>query len=622
MLKGGVFIMSYMGRLLRVDLTKGKVSFEPLDMEIARGFIGGRGLGIRYLLKEVPPQCDPLGPENKLFFMTGPLTGTAAPTGARYMVTTKSPLTGAVTCSNSGGRFPAMLKAAGVDGVIVEGVSEEPVYLFIREGEAEIRPAKSLWGKDTHETDDILRAETHRDARIASIGPAGERGVLFASIMNDRDRAAGRSGVGAVMGSKRLKAIAAYGEMSPHLHDSIAFGAAVKDFLERFKETYKEAPPPLRTYGTAITVVGTQSIGVFPSYNFSRGTFDAWEDIGGERLTERYLVRAKACFSCPIACGRVTRISDGPFKGEGEGPEYETVYALGSNCGISDLAALTKANYVCNELGLDTISMGATIACAMEMFEKGILTEKEIGRPLPFGDCQGLVEMCRKTGLMEGFGAQLAKGSLRLAASYGHPELAIVSKGQEFAGYDPRGEKGMGLAYATSPIGASHMRGDPAYIEILGVPMLIDPLTWEDKPQIVKDWQDVFAVIDAAGLCVFFSVRNFVTPTRDIRPVGIQRLLNAATGFDYSTEELVKAGERIFNAERIFLLKAGFKASDDSLPARITREPMPLGPARGEVCELDKMLPVYYRLRGWDESGRPTASKVAELELERLESGN
>jgi len=605
--------MSYMGKLLRLDLSKGAVSFEPLDMNIARDYIGGRGLGISYLMREVDPSCDPLGPQNKLMMMTGPLTGTTAPTGARYMVTTKSPLTGAVTCSNSGGRFPAMLKRAGIDGIIVEGASAEPVYLSIEDGRAEIRSARHLWGKDTHKTDTILRKETNKDARVACIGPAGENKVLFAAVMNDRDRAAGRSGVGAVMGSKGLKAIAAYGDAEPPIYDKEAFSAAVKEYLDSFKNSYKDSPPPLRTYGTAITVVGTQNVGVFPSYNFRQGTFPAWEEIGGERLTEKYLVRPRACFSCPIACGRVTKIPEGPFAGEGEGPEYETVYALGSNCGVSDLAALTKANYICNEMGLDTISMGATIACAMEMFEKGILTEKDIGRPLPFGDSEGLVEMCRKTGLMEGFGAQLARGSLRLATSCGHPELAMVSKGQEFAGYDPRGEKGMGLAYATSPIGASHMRGDPAYIEILGVPMLIDPLTWEDKPQIVKDWQDIFAVIDSAGLCVFFSVRNYVTPTRDIRPAGIQKLLNAATGLDYSLEELVRAGERTFNAERVFLMKAGFTGADDSLPLRIVSEPMPEGPAKGEVCELDKMLPVYYRLRGWNEQGRPTQTKLEEL---------
>ena len=609
--------MGYMGKIMRVNLSAGDIRLEPLDPDRAKAFIGGRGLGISYLLDETDPLCDPLGPENKLIMMTGPLTGTRAPTGARYMVMTKSPLTGAVTCSNSGGEFPSMIKRAGIDGIIFEGMSPEPTYLWVTDDHAELRSAKHLWGKDTHETTDLLLAETHAKARVACIGPAGEKGVLFAGIMNEKDRAAGRSGVGAVMGSKGLKAVAVKGTQEIPHYDAEAFKAVAHEYLKKFKDATKDQPPPLRTYGTAITVVGTQNIGVFPTRNFQQGTFEHWEDIGGEALTEKYLVKAKACYACPIACGRVTKIAEGPHQGEGEGPEYETIYSLGSDCGVGDLAALTKANYICNELGLDTISMGATIAAAMEMYEKGILTESQIGRPLPFGDGDGLIEMCRKTAYREGFGNDLALGSLRMAKKYGHPELAIVAKGQEFAGYDPRGEKGMGLAYATSNIGASHMRGDPAYIEILGVPMLIDPLSWEDKPQLVKDWQDVFAVIDSAGVCVFFSVRNYVTPTRDIRPEGLVRLLNACTGASYTLKSLVEAGERVVNAERLFLVRAGFSAKDDTLPFRIVGEPMPDGPARGHVCELHKMLPLYYEMRDWDAEGRPRAEKLKALGLDQ-----
>jgi len=610
--------MGYMGQILRVDLSTHAVRYEPLNREWAGDFIGGRGLGMRYLLEEVDPRCDPLSPENKLIMMTGPLTGTSAPTGARYMVMTKSPLTGAVTCSNSGGQFPAALKRAGIDGIIFEGCSAKPVYLHVTGEGARLKSAEHLWGKDTHQTTDRLKAETDKQAKVACIGPAGENGVLFAAIMNDKDRAAGRSGVGTVMGAKGLKAVVAEGDCEVPLHDEAAFRKIVKELLVRFKDAFKGQTPPLRTYGTAITVIGTQTAGVFPTRNFQQGTFEGWKRIGGEALTERFLVRPSACFSCPIACGRVTRIADGPFQGEGEGPEYETVYSLGSNCGIQDLAALTKANYICNEMGMDTISMGSTIACAMEMYEKGILKESIIGRPLPFGDGEGLVEMCRKAAHREGFGDQLAMGSLRLAQLYGCPELAIVSKGQEFAGYDPRGEKGMGLAYATSSIGASHMRGDPAYIELLGVPKLIDPLTWEDKIQIVKDWQDVFAVIDSAGLCVFFSVRNLVTPTEDIRPEGIARLLNAAVGTSYDKDSLARAGERVIHLERLFIIRAGFGLKDDSLPKRITQEPLPDGPAKGHVCELDKMLPGYYRLRHWGPDGSPDPQILQALGIDQV----
>lgn len=614
----GRLIMGYMGRILRVDLGNRTVLYEPLNRKWARDFIGGRGLGMRYLFEEVDPNCDPMGPDNKLIMMTGPLTGTSAPTGARYMVMTKSPLTGAVTCSNSGGHFPAALKKSGIDGIIFEGCAEEPVYLYVTAEGAELRSAKHLWGKDTHQTTDILKKETQKKAKVACIGPAGEKGVLFAGIMNDKDRAAGRSGVGAVMGAKGLKAVVVVGALEVPLADKVTFHGHVKTYLSKFKESYKDQPPPLRTYGTAITIIGTQNAGVFPTRNFQQGTFEKWEEIGGEALTEKFLVKPAACFSCPIACGRVTRITEGPYQGEGEGPEYETVYALGSNCGIGDLAALTKANYICNEMGMDTISMGSTIACAMEMYEKGILSESQIGRPLPFGDAEGLVEMCRKTAAMEGFGKELAMGSLRLATAHGCPELAVVSKGQEFAGYDPRGEKGMGLAYATSNIGATHMRGDPAYIELLGVPMLVDPLALDGKAQLVKDWQDVFALIDSAGLCVFFSIRNLVTPTKDIRPDGLLKLLNAATGATYDVDELVRAGERIISLERLFLKRAGFGAKDDALPKRITSEPLPDGPAKGQVCELDRMLPEYYTLRGWTDDGCPGDETLKTLGLDTV----
>jgi aldehyde:ferredoxin oxidoreductase len=604
-----------MGRVLRVDLGTGAVGWEALHPSRARDYIGGRGLGIRYLLDEVDPRCDPLGAKNKLIMATGPLTGTRAPTGARYMVTTKSPLTGAVTCSNSGGHFPAELKKAGVDAVIFEGRATEPVYLWVRDGAAELRPAGHLWGRDTHATHEAVLAETDPAARVACIGPAGERRVRFASIMNDRDRAAGRSGVGAVMGSKNLKAVVARGTGKVPLHDDAAFQAAVDRYLAKFREANRETPPALRTHGTAVTVLGTQTAGIFPTRNFRSGQFEQWREIHGETLTQRFLVKPKACFSCPIACGRVTRVNVPGYEGEGEGPEYETVYSLGSACGVGDLAAVTKANYLCNELGMDTISFGATVACAMELAELGVLPEKDVGRPLRFGDGRALVELARQTAYREGFGDLLAEGSLGLGRRYGRPDLAMVAKGQEFAGYDPRGEQGMGLAYATSPIGASHMRGDPAYIEILGVPLRVDPLTWEDKAELVADWQDTFTVIDSVGLCVFFSVRNYVTPDRRVRPVGILELLNAATGAGYTMESLMAASRRIFNAERLFLNGAGLSRADDTLPPRMLREAMPGGPAKGMIVHLDEMLPRYYELRGWDGEGRPTLETLKQLGL-------
>jgi aldehyde:ferredoxin oxidoreductase len=603
------------GTVLRVNLSTKTITTEDLDPDVAKAFIGGRGLGVKYLLDSVDPGCDPLGPENAMIMATGPLTGTAAPTGARYMVVAKSPLTGAVTASNSGGRFPAEVKSAGVDMIIFEGRSPRPVYLWIDNGRAELRPADHLWGKDTHTTDDLIRLETDDKAKVASIGPAGENGVLFAAIMNDRDRAAGRSGVGTVMGSKNLKAVAVRGTKPVPLHDEAEFKGLVKSLLDRFKETYRDGPPPLRQYGTAVTVLATNTHGVFPTLNFRHGRFERWEDIHGVALTEKFLTGHRACFSCPIACGRVTRVDVPGFEGEGEGPEYETIYAFGSNCGVSNLAAVTKANYLCNELGMDTISMGATIACAMEMAEHGIIPASDIGFDLRFGDDKAIVELTRKTAFLEGFGELLARGSKRLAEHYGRPEFAMVSRGQEFAGYEPRGEQGMALAYATSPIGASHMRGDTAYIEILGVPLKIDPLTWKDKPGLVADWQDTFCVIDSAGLCVFYSVRNLVEPDMRVRPTGIMNLLNAATGAGYTMDTLMEAAKRIFTAERKFLVKAGFKRKHDSLPPRMLEEPVPSGPSKGMVVHLEEMLDEYYRIREWDSDGRPSEGLYRQLGL-------
>lgn len=603
------------GKILEVDLSSGRVSAEEVTPQFARDYLGGRGWGARLLLDRVDPACDPLGPDNLLMMLNGPLTGTNAPTGSRYMVAAKSPLTGALTCSNSGGFFPAALKKAGWDGIIFTGKSPQPVYLWVDGKKAELRDADHLWGLNTDRADAALIAETHPKARTTVIGPAGESGVLFAAVMNDRHRAAGRSGVGAVMGSKNLKGVAVLGQDTVPIYDPQGFKEVRQRLLRLFKKANAGAPPPMRIYGTAATAVGTNNYGVFPTRNFREGQFEGLEKIDGRALTKLYLKKAKACFACPVACGRGTAVEEGPYQGSGEGPEYETIYALGSNCGVDDLAAVTKANYLCNELGMDTITMGATIATAMELYEKGLLPEADIGRPLPFGDAAAVVALVEQTGLGQGFGKALAQGSLRLATKYGAPELAIVAKGQELAGYDPRGAQGMGLAYATSPIGASHMRGDPAYIELLGVPKLIDPLEWRGKPAIVKDWQDCFAVIDAAGLCVFFTVRNLVEPDERIRPRGVMELVNAATGAGYGLDELCQVGERICNAERMWLNRAGFTRAQDNLPPRLTSEPMPDGPAKGMVCHLDKMLPEYYELRGWDQDGRPTPAKLGQLGL-------
>jgi aldehyde:ferredoxin oxidoreductase len=602
------------GKILRVDLTRETAAVEDVDPQLARDFVGGRGWAIKYLSDEVDPTTDPLAPENVLIFATGPLTATPAPTGNRYMVVTKSPLTGALACSNSGGMYPTEMKRTGFDLFLFQGGASRPVYLWIHDGQAEIRPAEHLWGKDVHEATDILLEETDPKARVACIGPAGERLVKIAAIMNDKHRAAARSGVGAVMGSKNLKAVVVRGTMEVPLAQPAEMKALSKEVRSEVNRDVKKGSS-LREYGTAYVPVVTNELGILPTRNFQTGVFEGTEEISGHVLTEKFLRRAKPCFGCPIACGRDTLVDDPDYGGEGEGPEYETIAALGSACGVDNLAAVTKANYRCNELGLDTISAGVTIACAMEMYEKGILPESDAGRPLRFGDADAVIALINEAAYREGFGDLVAEGSYRLASRYGHPELSVTAKKLEFPGYDPRGSKGMGLLYATSNIGASHMAGDTAYPEVFGVPERIDPLAVEGKPHLVHRFEDAFTVIDAAGLCVFLAVRYLFEPYADLWPVRLARLMNYATGAGYTPETLLEAGERVYNLERLFLLGAGFTAADDTLPKRMLEEPLPEGPGKGHVVELDRMLPEFYRLRGWDENGVPTPEKLASLGL-------
>lgn len=600
------------GRLLRINLTTQTTSIEDIDPQVCRDFIGGRGVAMYYLSKEVDPTVDPLAPENKMIFAAGPLTATPAPTGNRYMVVTKSPLTGAVAHSNSGGEFPTWMKRTGFDLFIFEGRAESPVYLLVNEDQVELRPAGHLWGRDTHETTDLLKAEHSDEARVACIGPAGENLALMAAIINDKHRAAARSGVGAVMGSKNLKAVVALGTKNPPLHDAEGMRSISVDTSKNVGADVKKGSN-MRTYGTSYVPAVTNTLGIFPTYNFQQGTFEHTNKIDGEALKNQYLIRPTPCYRCPLSCGRLTEVPDGPYKGKGEGPEYETISSLGSGCGVSDLAALIKANYLCNEYGMDTIGTGMTIAAAMELYEKGYVPEDVVGMSLKFGDHDAMIAMIKKMAYREGFGDDLAQGSFRLCEKYGHPEIAVTTRKQEFPGYDPRGSQGMGLLYATSNKGASHMEGDVAYEEVFGVPVKENPLSTEGKAELVKHFEDSFALIDSAGLCVFVALRYVFSKERKIWPERLTEMMNLTTGIGYTPEEIMKSAERIYNIERVFLLKAG--STEDTLPYRMLHEPLPDGPAKGMVNQLDKMLPEFYQLRGWDEKGWPTKEKLAELGL-------
>lgn len=600
-------MFGWTGTLLRVNLTDGSIKKEALNLKDASLYLGARGLGTKIMMNEVDPKVDPLSPDNKLIFMTGPLTGTFATSPGRYVVVSKGPLTGAIGCSNSGGHFGPELKYAGYDGIIFEGRAEKPVYLWIEDDKVELKSAEHLWGKSVFETTDELLKETAEDARIACIGPAGEKQVLFASVMNDKNRAAGRSGLGAVMGSKNLKAVVVRGSKSVEVSDPKAFIEACTDARRKLK-AHPVTGAGLPTYGTETLINVINQSGALPTRNWrDGGVFEYADETGGETLREKYLVRNKGCFGCSIGCGRITRITEGKFKSFGEGPEYETGWAYGADCGVRDLAAISKANFICNELGLDPITMGSTIACAMELFERGIISRDEVGMDLRFGNADTIVEMTRLTGMREGFGDKLAKGSYRLAASYGHPELSMSVKKQEMPAYDGRGVQGMGLEYATSNRGACHVRGYMTSPEVLGIPQKLDPLVTTDKAAWLKTFQDLTAVVDSTGICLF--------TTFAIGLPEISSMLRPAVGLELSDEEILKAGERIWNLERLFNIGAGFTAADDTLPPRLLKEPLPSGPAKGKVVELDKMLPEYYQVRGWSEEGIPTEEKLSELSI-------
>jgi len=439
--------------------------------------------------------------------------------------------------------------------------------------------------------------------------------VRIASIMNDKHRAAGRAGVGAVMGAKNLKAVVVKGSGSLDLADPAGVKALSKKIRGEVKATADAGKLVLREFGTAYMPPVTSGAGMCPTRNFQTGVFEGAEKISGHVLTEKYLVRPGACWGCPIACGRITRLEHERWQGEGEGPEYETLASLGSSCGVDELEAIIKANYLCNELGLDTISMGMTIGCAMELFEKGLLPRQDVGRTLNFGDAEAMVALTEQTGLREGFGHQLAEGSYRLAQKYGHPEYAITAKKLELPGYDPRGAKGMGILYATSNIGASHMKGDMIYLEFGYFDFRLDPLKEQDKARYCKQMQDIYAVVDSVGVCAFVAMRHLMKHDEGLELDRMAEAMAAATGIDYDPAGLLEAGERIYNLERLFLTAAGFTREDDSLPPRMLKEPMPEGPAKGEVVDLATMLEEYYEHRGWDAAGIPRAETLSRLNL-------
>ncbi len=592
----------YQGKILRVNLSSQSVTTEDLNLDTAVKFVGGRGLGTKFMMDEVDPNVDPLSPENKLIIATGPLTGAPLPTGGRYMVVTKGPLTGTIASSNSGGRWGAELKFAGYDMIIVEGKAESPVYISIEDDKVEIRDAAHLWGKEVSPTEAVLKQETTEKSKFLSIGPAGEKLSLMACIMNDTYRAAGRTGVGAVMGSKNLKAIAVRGTKKVSVADDPGLRELNKELNKKISENGVTGQG-LPTFGTAILVNIINELGVLPTNNFQQSEFPQADMISGEHMSEHYLLRKDPCYRCPIGCGRYVSY-DGK---EGGGPEYETIWAFGSDCGVTDFKDIMDVNFICNEVGIDTISAGATIAAGMELYQRGLITDDDLdGIPLQFGNGKGMVEWTRRIGYREGFGDKMADGSYRLGEMYGVPEISMSVKRQELPAYDPRAIQGQALAYATSNRGGCHVRAYLISPEVLGLPQALDRFTTEGKATWVKIFQDLTAWIDSAGLCLFTS---FALGAPDYAA-----MFEKVVGKEYDADALLLAGERIYNLERLFNLKAGIDPSEDTLPKRLLEDPISDGPSKGEVARLDILLPQYYETRGWDK-GYPGDAKLDELGL-------
>ena len=595
-------MQGWAGKILDIDLTTGEINDVSLDMEMARLFLGGRGLGARLLWDMVGPEVEPLSPENVLVFTTGPITASSAQTSNRFSVSAKSPLTDSILHANSGGWWGMQFKRTGYDALIIRGKAEKPSMIEITADGVVIKDASHLWGKTVFETTEALGQKRNK-RNVLCIGPAGENLVRIAAIMNDRERALARGGPGAVMGSKNLKAIVVEGKERNRPADKDQF-----KFMQYETGKLLKASPltsqALPEFGTAAVMNIVNEIGALPTRNFRQSQFESADRISGEAITDEILVKNQACWACPITCTRITKTSSGK---EGEGPEYESAWAFGAQCGIVDLEKITEANYLCNDMGLDTISMGVTIGCAMELAEKGLLSSD-----MRFGDAEKLQDLILDTAYRRGIGDELAEGSYRMAEKAGAPELSMSAKKLEMPAYDPRGMQGQGLVYATSNRGACHETGNMLGPEVLALPRLIDRFATQGKAGIVSVHQNSAAVIDSLVFCKFVNMA--------VGEEFFARTLTAVTGQLFTADDLMKVGERVWTLERLYNLREGFTAADDTLPDRLLNEPVAEGPSQGFTVKLAPMLEEYYQFRGWDKDGVPKPEKLAELQLDSLDA--
>ncbi len=599
----------FANRMAHVDLTARKVEYKPIPEDWARKYIGARGLGVKYVF-ENGPQVDPLSPDNILCFMNGPLTGSEANMSGRMAIVTKSPLTGTVTDSHQGGWSAARLRWAGFDGLIFKGKADKPVYVYIHDEQVEILDAAEVWGKGVHDTVKFFKEKYgEKDLTVIAIGPGGEHQVRFACWVNENDRASGRGGTGCVGGSKMLKAVVV---KAPKKLVKAADHAAWKKAHDRALATImdeKNITSPrkggLSVYGTNVLMNITSNMGALPTNNSQTTSYGAHaEKISGEYVKEHILVEDPTCHACPVACKKEVEIKEGAWKGlRMESVEYEPAWSVGANCGNDDVNAVAKLIDMCNDYGIDAIETGHPLSVYMEATQKG-WTNGAGG--LKWGDTHAMVEMVRKIAFREDIGNVLADGAPATAKHFGHPEISMTVKGQGVPAYDPRGLKGMGIAYATSNRGACHLRAYTPACELALIPLKADPLAWKGKGELTKLLQDIHAFSDSLDLCKFSAFAE-----------GMDEYVaqySAVVGVPFTAEDGLKAGERVYNLERYYNNLAGFREGSDYLPKRFTDEPSTEPGSKGHVCELDQMLAEYYTARGW-ENGVVPEKKLKELEI-------
>lgn len=610
----------YCGKILRVNLSDGRVWNQSLDENFYRKYIGGSGIGAKLLYDMTDGNTNPMGPENPLIFMTGPFAGTMVPTSGRHQIIAKSPLTGIYGEGDAGGTWGAELKACGYDGIVVEGRSSKPVYIMVRENEARILDAEVLWGRDTFTTDRLLK-EKHGDRiTVSCIGPAGERKIKLAAIMHDGShaRAVGRTGLGAVMGSKRLKAVAVCGGLKVPIADIQGLKQSVGEIVP----TIVKKTAGMKELGTASGTVGAERIGDFPLKNWSGSVWERVENISGERMRETILTGRYFCRNCVIGCGREIKIEEGPYAMEGAGPEYETLGMLGGACLVDDLEAISYGGDLCNRYGLDTISTGSAIAFAMELYERGIINDNDTGGlKLEWGSAEAMIEMIRKIANKEGLGEVLGDGVKQAAQHIGGnaADYAIHSKGLEFPAHDPRAFNSIALSYATSNRGACHLQGASYFFEKtavmpeLGIAEPKDRFRTEDQGAFQRNCQDLMCIMDSLKICKF-------TLYGGLRTTHIREWLKNVVGWDMDLAELMDAGERIFNLKRMYNVKCGITRRDDTVPERILKQPRDKGGAKGNLPPFEKMLDEYYAARGWDRNGKPLKDTIDRLGLSDIDN--